>query len=317
MTDKDIHDAFERMKPDKAAQERMLQNILRSEKKPVRVKKHYIRRTLLLAAAIAAAMSVIASANGSDFFGLWSVGIRNREIYSPVLTDDGYVPGARMVDMISLQGFIGSPEYQACVEWQDFEYDYLQDYDFNDDYWATAEYDAYSCYDEVMREKIDDICERYDLKLLGPRIFDYDPNSIFSSAGGGNVLNGTLKNGVRENEFSWGYIYPGGTFAFEGTVFWDDGSVTNYQFTRNVKGYFNTVSLNVGDLDEYEQWEYTTENGVKLLLALGPSKGLIFADREKSFVNVNILGDIWEDGFYLTKADIEAIAEGFDLSAIL
>lgn len=324
MTDKDIHDALERIKPDDAARKRMLQNIMQSAKQPPR-KKHHVRRTLLLAAAIATALSVAASADGSDFFGLWSIGIRDTEIYSPVLTDNGYIPGTEVVDMISMQGFRGSPEYQASMEWNEFYQDYTDGYDFESagEEGISAEYDAYACFDTVMQDKLDELCERYGLELLGP-ILD-PPGSLFDSAGVGDVCSGSAEDG--KNICNWGYYFSGGTFFFEGSAEWNDGTITDYQFKRAVKGYLSTDLLNVGDLDEYQQWEYTTENGVPLLLTLGSSKGLIFADREESFVTVNVLGD-WtnipedipenwqENQFCLTRSDMEALAEMFDFSAI-
>ena len=68
--------------------------------------------------------------------------------------------------------------------------------------------------------------------------------------------------------------------------------------------------------DDYEQWEYTTADGVPLLLALGPSKALILADTEESFVTVNVLGD-WAMGtFDISREDLEEIAEGFHFSVV-
>ena len=122
MTDRDIHDAFERMRPSQAAKDRMLENILSSapllEK---RRKRRGWKTSLLLAAAIAAGLSVAAAAYGTDFFGLWSVGMRDREIFSPVEVEEGiFVPGTAVVDEVSMQGLTDSPEYQAAMEWEDF-----------------------------------------------------------------------------------------------------------------------------------------------------------------------------------------------------
>lgn len=54
-----------------------------------------------------------------------------------------------------------------------------------------------------------------------------------------------------------------------------------YELNRFVKGFFDTAVLNVGNVDDYEQWEYETENGETVLLARNGDKALIIADKEK------------------------------------
>ena len=49
MTDREIHDAFERMKPDEAAKARMLENILSASQPERTVHRTGWKRTLLLA----------------------------------------------------------------------------------------------------------------------------------------------------------------------------------------------------------------------------------------------------------------------------
>ena len=101
MTDREIHDAFERMKPDEAAKARMLENILSASQPERTVHRTGWKRTLLLAAVLAAGLSVATAAYGTDFFGLWSVGVRDQEIYSPIEVEEGvYVPGTEVVDEV-------------------------------------------------------------------------------------------------------------------------------------------------------------------------------------------------------------------------
>lgn len=92
---------------------------------------------------------------------------------------------------------------------------------------------------------------------------------------------------------------------------------TDYQFSRAMKGTFQGASLNVGDLEAYKEWNYTTKNGETVLLATdGSTKALIIAEREKSFVTVNVLGDIMRGTFGIGEEEVEKLAEAFDFSVI-
>lgn len=321
MTDRDIHEAFERIKPDEAAKERMLENILSAAQPQKRVRRKGWKRSLLLAAALAAGLSVAAAAYGTDFFGLWSVGMRDREIYSPVEVEEGvYVPGTEVVDEVSMQGLMDSPEAQAAREYEAFCSAYDPDGAIlaATDFFlpASMDYEAYTCYTQEMIDELDRLCEKYGLALLGPSTGAFEERELFDGVGTGNVCRGCRD--VGRHYFTWGYYYAGGSYMFEGSFVWNDadGRSADYQFNCAAKGYLSTLFLNVGSLDDYEQWEYTTADGVSLLLALGPSKGLIFADTEKSFVTVNVLGD-WPMGIFdLSREDLEDLAEGFDFTAV-
>ncbi|MDE7243631.1 MAG: hypothetical protein K2O18_06610 [Oscillospiraceae bacterium] len=306
MTDKDIHDAFQRIQPDGAAQKRMLQNILRSAKQP-RPVGHSVRQYLLLAATLAIVVSITAYMGVPYFAGLWRA--RNQE------TQDGGVPEPVESGAVSLQGIIESPKYRASAEWWEFWEEYTEDRNFTgeESQGIPNDYDAYGCFDSVMRQKADEICARYDLALLGPEVGHDDPENLFASAEIGNLFGYASEKG--ENEYGWGYRYSCGTFFFEGTVKWTDGSITEYQLIRDRKGYFYTgiapdMLENCG-----EWWDYTTENGVRLLLGLSASNGLILADTDTSFVTVNILGDL-SIAFGVEREELEALAEMFDFSAV-
>ena len=298
MTDKDIHDAFARIQPDDAAQKRMLQHILQSANRmPVRKER---RQYLLLAATLAIIVSVTAYISIPYFGGLWR--IQNQETGETTT--------------VSWQGILESPEYRACTEWWEFWSEYTEDRNFSgsDSAGIPNDYDAYSCYDNTMREKADELCRRYQLELLGPEVNHNDPYNLFVSAGVGNLFD-TGRGAQGENQYGWGYRYPCGTFFFEGTLLWSDGSETDYQFVRSRKGYFYTA-VTADMLENCEQrWEYTTENGVQLLLGLSPSSGLLLADTETSFVTVNVLGDLSRT-FDMGPEELEAMAEMFNFSAV-
>jgi hypothetical protein len=87
-----------------------------------------------------------------------------------------------------------------------------------------------------------------------------------------------------------------------------------------VKGSFSEVTLNVGNVDEYEEWIYTTACGVDVQLSLGPSRCVMMADLPQSFVAVNLLGGANGDPIFMpdpvTRSDLEAFADMFDFSVL-
>lgn len=92
--------------------------------------------------------------------------------------------------------------------------------------------------------------------------------------------------------------------------------VADYQFGRSMKGSFNPYTLNVGEIEEYHEWEYSTESGQTVLLANSGFKALIIAERDNSFIVVNVLGDLFSDTFEMSDEMLEELADLFDFSAI-
>jgi hypothetical protein len=182
--------------------------------------------------------------------------------------------------MISLQGYAGSPEYQAALAWAEFKHGYDRDgselrkvgnkptewdekYNFN----------GYGVYTQEMADKIDAIAAQYGLALHS----------------GGTQFGTVAELESRFGDFLSTYQY-GGYFYEDGTFQCDcNQNGIDFQLRRSMKGVLDTVTLNVNDADQFEQWEYQTACGKTVLLALGPQKALILADLEDAFVAVNVL----------------------------
>ena len=121
-----------------------------------------------------------------------------------------------------------------------------------------------------------------------------------------------------ERKFLWGYGFDDGTFQMEETVNLVLPDQTElqipYQLRRVQKNALDVVVLNIGQIEEYDQWQYMTRSGVEVTLAFSGGKGLILADRDGSFITVNTL-DCFVSGGY-TKEVMEAFAETFDFSKV-
>lgn len=116
-------------------------------------------------------------------------------------------------------------------------------------------------------------------------------------------------------------MYEDGTFKFDGEFTTVKGPL-NYQFIRNVKGSMGELTLNIGDISQYEEWSYMTEEGVNVTLALGPNRSLVIADFEDCLVTVVVLAGTEtppDDIFFHGPLDgktLEALAGSFDFSVL-
>lgn len=329
----DIYQAYEDMKPDEAARRRMLKKIrsaagreefLKKEKRK-NMGKESVKFSFRLAAGAAVGCIIIGSAAYAAYhFGLKDMGMEKEKVLDltvPAEKLQGEDIPMKEVDMISLAGAEGGPEHEAAAEWQAF----LEDYDRDESILSAVgdnptgfeeEYGEYTCYTQEMADKIDEICEKYGLRKLSGFQLPEDYEGLLNGVGISDFL-GDASEGTKA-EYVSGYYYADGSFDYDGSAVIGGSSpvMTDYQFSRAMKGTFKPFSLNVGDLDAYREWTYTTKGGVTVLLANSPDKALIFADREKSFVSINVLGSITADTFEVSDEMLEDLAEAFDFSAI-
>lgn len=225
-------------------------------------------------------------------------------------------------NILSLQGFVGSGNYQAAKEWYEFRQTDTAPYDDFDrlhDGWLE-EYDAYGCWSQEIKDKIDEICARYGLELLGKAYNETNANRLLSNLGIHRI---TAQVTTADIELSGGVYYPGGTFQLWGkTTLSGPDSLwpypVEYTFRCAMKNVFDCEYVNIGDIRDYEQWVYTMADGTELLLALSQDRGLILVDKADCFVTVNITNprveDLASSQQTMSKAALEAIADTFDFS---
>ena len=122
-------------------------------------------------------------------------------------------------DYISLQGFMGSVNYQAAKEWLEFEKRYLDEAFLKNlsgsDYEAPAEYSAYNCFSKEMQKKIDEICVKYDLELLGKIYLEEHEENLFDILGIHGI---TSKDANAKMSLEATYYCQDGTFSLEGVT---------------------------------------------------------------------------------------------------
>ena len=206
----------------------------------------------LLAAAVLLVAALSATAVAEDWFGLRQAALPQGDAGSGVEEN---------VELLSLQGWFGSPEHQAAADWQDF----LSHYDDggaldaigNGDTGLSERYLPYGVWTEEMAETLDAIAAKYNLAL-------HQDNTIYDDTAAFLAVTGPF---IDPALIYPGYAYPDGTFQCDGGWTAADGVERGFQFRRTAKGVFDEVYLNIGDADAYRQWVYETAEGVSLLLA--------------------------------------------------
>lgn len=214
-----------------------------------------------------------------------------------------YDPLAGDSDMISLQGFAGSPEYQAALAWAEFLHGYdrdgaiLSSVGNSPTPWDEKYAPAYFVYSQEMADTLEGIAAEYGLRF----------HSGFASASIDELRErfGEFCSQVKDG---YGYFYDDGTFQCD-----CDNGEGMFQIRRCMKGVLDTVGMNIRDADQYEQWEYTAACGQTVLLALAPHHALILAESERSFTVVNVMAGA-DVGF--SAEALEALADTFDFTLL-
>lgn len=282
--------------------------------------------TLAAAVGLLAALSALALA--ANFFGLRDVLLPEKHSVDVVDENGAAVPGEKeFKDFVSLSGWGDAPESKALAEWEAFLEGYDRDGSIiagigNEPTGFEERYGHYLVYTQEMADKLEEIIAKYGLKLH-EWMEAVLPETWPAAAGDFFKENVTPCSG---------YIYENGTFRFDGDAALEGYGTVDYQFSRSVKGTFDDVALNIGDLSDFEEWGYQAADGTPVTLGLGArTRSLILADLGDSFVLVNVLAggasqapsgdplEIREDPFSngpIGKAELEALADSFVYSAL-
>ena len=202
--------------------------------------------------------------------------------------------------VFSLQGIEGTPNYQASREWLAFTQSYTPS---AGDYWdSDPAYWAYSVQDQTMVDKLDEICAKYGLSIIGkPWHEQIDCNQFLPLLG----IDSLLKPGTDAAlSIPAGRYFPGGSFTIYGTLnLGDAAEMFTYQCVKkdvfyDVFGYTNP--------DTVAERNYTTSDGVPLLFLESEQSSMILADREDCFLSLSIMLD--------GNVSLDKIAECFDFT---
>ncbi len=262
---------------------------------PVTIKPLPRKRLLLIAAIVAVALLLAGCV--AVFLRLQDMSI-GQETYTQSFDDQGYYidPVEKTADIISLYGSADSPLQKAAREWYDFwqscvpeeELEEGEKLDFED-----RASDPYRCYTQEMRDKLQEIADKYGLKLL-------DNETLFQRWQWDIALEGwgvdsLLRPDARAKlDAGAGYLIPPQNIQIETTLrlTGEDAAWTRevgilYRYDRtDYMPSFNILTMN---LEEYQQWNHTAPDGTRLLLALNrKGQGAILAERKDAIISITV-----------------------------
>lgn len=270
----------------------------RQGKQESRAKHMPAKRFWLIAAAIALTLLLVGCAV------VYMLRMQDLKIgeHSMIQTESAAADTSKItLDVLSLQGIKDSPNYQANQEWLAFTQSYEPELG---DYWESEEqYWAYNVLNQAMVDKLNEICERYGLNLIGKPWHEYvDCNEFLPLIDVDSLLKADSKATLNVPQ---GRFFPGGSF----TIY---GSVTVPGMTQPMDITYHCVKKNVFyDVFAYvspdtNERNYETADGTPLLLLESERSGMILADREDCFISLSI--ELHDD------ASLEHIADQFDFT---
>lgn len=171
------------------------------------------RRRLWLVAAVIGLMLLLVGCTVAYVLRLQDLKVAEYRPTTPTVYDENgdviSLPTLAPRTQITLQG----ANQEALAEWNSFCRDYDPDgaivtaNDNNELGIPNPYYIPYGCYSWEMVNKLDEIVQKYDLKLLSPDVGcqSYESSVLFSSLGIDGVFHGDV-------EYLSGYFYPEGTF---------------------------------------------------------------------------------------------------------
>ena len=284
-----------------------------------------LRRPLLIAAIITVTLLLVGCAVAYALrLQDMSVG---QETYTQHFDKSGkYLeePIEKTKDIIIFSGSSGQAYQQALLEWIDF----LESYDPDGELMTNDpalphipdryEY-TYSCYTQEMVDKVDELAEKYSLKLLDTWIpFQrYQSHIFLEETGIGSLL---LPDVPAEIKGMAGMLYPPYNFHMEFSLVTEkdpNGLLTSITYNR--KDYFPRAFMGSSiDLSTIEQWDHTTRDGTQVLLALSSKgQGYIIAESDAGMLIIQIDGNRTHSDYpdktqIISPSELEAFADLFD-----
>lgn len=177
-------------------------------------------------------------------------------------------------------------------------------------------YTNYPCYSQEMVDKVDELCIKYGLHLVGKPFFIPDAEGMAVHG-----LSGILKEAVMPRCF-YGHLFQDGSFVAYGELDFSEsyGKTVQFQMNSIKKDAFYTAQLGLNHISDILQWNYTTAEGYRALLALNGDTGFIFAENGGSFISI-IIGEVPDANMVFTglpkeQPFLEAVCDSFVFSDV-
>ncbi len=225
-------------------------------------------------------------------------------------------------DVVAIRGVKDSPNYSATMEWYEFIKDYpsILEFDFVDQ--SLENYQVYEwiygCYSQEMVDKVNEIAQKYDLQLLNQdtTVQRWQTEILFEALGIENVCHEEKTSKLTDGS---GNFYAEGNFqySFEFKLPKEEGVWPHWVWATmcySKDGYFHPITMTM-DMESYEQWDYTTADGVDVLIAQRKNGAILIAQTNNGLFWVNLdTSAVTEGTESPTKQDIEQMAEVIDFT---
>lgn len=236
-------------------------------------------------------------------------------------------PTERVRDVINFAALMDAPAQKASTQWHEFTQSYDPDHAL-----MTNEPDIpgiannyeyiYDCYTQEMVDKLDEISNANQVKLLEARVsIDRWGNDIAMEALGRESL--FREDAPAEPTTVQGMLYAPYNFRlmYSLTLTGEDAPWKKMVYVTEIyqhSGYLPCDSIWTLDLSEYQQWNYTTGQGIEVLLAMNSTgRGLMVCPKDAGVLIVSIDGNLTgsqypEPDQVPGKEAMEAFAEVID-----
>ena len=220
---------------------------------------------------------------------------------------------------ISRNAYADTPEGRAFMEWAQFQSAYLaEEHDFsneNDVSWLNGDgkqekyYYMYGAFDRTMMDKLLEIRDKYGITLHTDMVTPPNNSYFFQITG----LEPFLLTEGGSDDMLCQQVYEDGSFQAEISAR-VNGVDTSLTLARGRKGTLDPSYRDVEDIDSFEEWQYTTQTGATVNLAVraGGGRAFVFYDDENYIVT--LFSSVPEGENY--RACTEALAELVDYKAV-
>lgn len=306
---------------------------------PAKTVHRTIRRPLLVAAIIALTLLLVGCAV-VYVLSMKEIHIGQQQTYQDVFEYDpdtgeavAYVGQEPVTEeVLTLAGIQGSRNYRAAQEWFAFKQEYDPDLSITAELHRNgtvpefpAEYGSYNIYSQEMKDKLDDILEKYNLKLIGKTVPFRTEELVCKALGLENILV-PGSNAVMDLDYA-GYQECGNLNMDFGVTLPDDDLETQCHIFYMHKDAFTEDVISLGEMETWKEWNYTTASGEEVLIFRSPEdwRGYIFCDMANYTVTLRYTfiheqygndadGNMTVDRDIMTDQQIERLADTIDFS---
>ena len=310
---------------------------------PAKTAYRTIRRPLLVAAIIALTLLLVGCAV-VYMLSMKEIHIGQQQTYQDVFKYDpdtgaaiAYIGQETVAEeVLTLAGIQGSRNYRAAQEWFAFKQEYDPDYSIIMELQSAglvpefpAEYESYNLYTQEMKDKLDEIVKKYDLKLIGKTVPFRTEELVCKALGLENILV-SGNNAVMELNDA-GYQECGNLNMDFTVTIPGDGQYADQKTSCHVyymhKDAFTEDVISLGEIETWKEWNYTTASGEEVLIFRSPEdwRGFIFCDMPNYTVTLRYTfvheqygndadGNMVVDREIMTDQQIERLADTIDFS---